>query len=171
MQISFGRAIKVNTNLPSANNIFNRVNPAIKDVFDVLTGEDSSFLNEEKAKETREFLRKQFDDYSDETGVIYRTIDKDTFLFTGKDVQKVKDIDNETRKILKTARNFQSKKEIKEKRNETLLGLIEDGISYGKKYIELYFDSKDNENIDKIIVYKWPYEDDSLGLNVLDLNG
>ena len=113
MQISFGRAIKVNTNLPLADNIFNRVNPAVRDVFDVMAGEDSTFLDEEKSEKVRDFLRRQIDDYSDKEGVIYRMVDENLFLFTGSDVQKVRNIDKDAIKTLKNAKTPQSKKEIK----------------------------------------------------------
>ena len=135
MQISFGRAIKVNTNLPLADNIFNRVNPAVRDVFDVMAGEDSTFLDEEKSEKVRDFLRRQIDDYSDKEGVIYRMVDENLFLFTGSDVQKVRNIDKDAIKTLKNAKTPQSKKEIKERKNSSLLNLIEDGLNYGKKAV------------------------------------
>ncbi len=171
MQINFGRAIKVNTNLPPINNKFNSVNPAVRDIFDVLSGEDSIYLNKEKTEEVRNFLRKQVGDYSDSTGAIYRTVKENTFLFTGSDVLKVRDIEQKTRQALKNTKVFQEKKETRENKDSSLLDLIEDGIGYKKKYIELFIASEDNKNVSQLMVYKWPYEDVTLGSSVLNLKG
>lgn len=99
MQISFGRAIKIesDTNRCDKKAKSFDIDHATANVLHTVDGRQYTTCNKETAEKIREFLKAQIGDYNRKTGLFAKRLNGDIYIFTGKEAKKAKELNKQAR--------------------------------------------------------------------------
>lgn len=171
MEITFGRAIKIESDTNFYDKKGFNVDPASQSVIDTIEGKNFSTYNKETSAKIREFLKAQIGDYSKKTGVYARRINGEIYLFTGKEAKEARNINRQARIDFENAAASSGAerrcRKILEQRDKEMLGLVEDG-KFGKPDTKIIFNMHKHSPVLKSVAYASAY--DSEGKVVREFN-
>ncbi len=97
MKISFGRAIRVESDTNFYDKTGTNIDPATKNVINTIDNKSFTTFDKENAGKIRDFLRAQIGDYTRKTGMITKRINGEIYVFTGKEAKKADELNKKAR--------------------------------------------------------------------------
>lgn len=165
--LNFKRAIELqayNCDIDDCFNYqFNKPMPKVQAVIDAITGKPNSIYDKETSTKIGQFLRAQIEDYSPKTGLFSARIEGATYIYTGEDAKKARNIQNTMKNELKAFENdpeefsgskYETLQKIEKqniylRRDKALVEMVENG-AHGKRDTSLVLDSKDGKKVNQI---------------------